>query len=128
VFAGLSATTDRADMTRAVLEGVAFSLRDCLDASRASGTEVAEADVIGGGAHSRAWVEMLATALNIPLHSIESGESGAAFGAARLARLAVTGENPADVCVGAKRIATTDPDARLQEMLAMRLARYRACR
>jgi xylulokinase len=128
VFAGLSATTDRAAMTRAVLEGVAFSLRDCLDALRASGTGIAEADVIGGGSHSEAWVAILAAALGIPLNSVEGGETGAAFGAARLARLAVTGEDPADVCVSPKRIATTDPDPRLERISEARLARYRACR
>ena len=51
-FAGLSHDTDRAAMTQAVLEGVAFSLRDCLDALAASGTSVETADVIGGGSRS----------------------------------------------------------------------------
>jgi xylulokinase len=128
VFAGLSATTDRPTMTRAVLEGVAYSLRDCLDALRASGTDIEEADVIGGGSHSKAWVAILAAALNIPLHNVGAGEAGAAFGAARLARLAVTGEDPAEVCLSPKRIATTLPDPKLQERCEVRLARYRAFR
>jgi xylulokinase len=128
VFAGLSAATDRAAMTRAVLEGVAFSLRDCLDALRASGTDIAEADVIGGGSHSEAWLAILATALDVPLHRVEAGDAGAALGAARLARLAVTKEDPATVCVAPRRLATTHPEPSRREISESRLARYRACR
>ena len=51
-FAGLSYDTDRRLLTQAVLEGVAFSLRDCLDAIEASGTRIEAADVIGGGSRS----------------------------------------------------------------------------
>jgi xylulokinase len=128
VFAGLSAATDRAAMTRAVLEGVAFSLRDCLDALRASGTDIAQADVIGGGSHSDAWLAIVATALDVPLHRVEAGDAGAAFGAARLARLAVTGEDPAKVCVAPRRIATTHPEPSRREISERRLRRYRAYR
>ena len=93
-FAGLSQGTSRAALTQAVLEGVAFSLRDCLDALAASGTHVAEADLIGGGSRSRAWAGIIASVLGIPLHRSAEGERGGAFGAARLARLALSGEDP----------------------------------
>ncbi len=96
-FAGLSHETNRADLTQAVLEGVAFSFRDCLDALTASGTHVHEADVIGGGSRSRTWIAILAAVLGIRLHRLADGEHGGAFGAARLARLAVTGEDLATV-------------------------------
>ena len=127
-FVELSAATDRAAMTRAIMEGVAFSLRDCLDALRASGTVIPEADVIGGGSRSASWTELLASALGIPLHRVEDGESGAAFGAARLARLAVTGEEPAARCRPPRRIATVRPDESTRARYEERLARYRACR
>ncbi|MEO8738220.1 MAG: xylulokinase [Casimicrobiaceae bacterium] len=127
-FVGLSATTDRAAMTRAIMEGVAFSLRDCLDALRASGTLIPEADVIGGGSRSAVWTAMLASALDIPLHRVEGGEAGAAFGAARLARLALTREEPAAVCRPPRRIATAHPSASDQPRFEERLAHYRACR
>ncbi|HEV8503388.1 MAG TPA: xylulokinase [Casimicrobiaceae bacterium] len=127
-FVELSASTDRAAMTRAIMEGVAFSLRDCLDALRASGTVIPEADVIGGGSRSESWTEVLACALGIPLHRVEDGESGAAFGAARLARLAVTGEEPVALCRPPRRIATVQPDASTRARYEERLARYRACR
>lgn len=127
-FVGLSATTDRAAMTRAIMEGVAFSLRDCLDALRASGTSIPEADVIGGGSRSPSWTAILTGALGIPLHRVEDGEAGAAFGAARLARLAATREEPATLCRPPRRIATAHPRASDRTRYEERLARYRACR
>ena len=66
----LSHDTDRRLLTQAVLEGVAFSLRDCLDALSASGTRIEAADVIGGGSRSRAWVAIIAAVLGIPLHRV----------------------------------------------------------
>jgi xylulokinase len=125
-FAGLAQDTDRAAMTQAVLEGVAFSFRDCLDALAASGTRITEADVIGGGSRSRAWVGIIASVLGIPLHMLAEGEYGGAFGAARLARLAATGEAPQAVCTKPARLATIEPDPALADAYAGRLARYRA--
>ena len=125
-FAGLSHGTDRALLTQAVLEGVAFSLRDCLDALTASGTRVEAADVIGGGSRSRAWVALIAAALGIPLHRLADGEHGGAFGAARLARMAVTGEAPEAVCQPPARLETIMPDPELTARYAARLATYRA--
>ncbi|HJS87495.1 MAG TPA: xylulokinase [Acetobacteraceae bacterium] len=125
-FAGLSHETDRAILTRAVLEGVAFSFRDCLDAITASGTVITEADVIGGGSRSRAWVAIIAAVLGIPVHRLAEGEYGGAFGAARLARLAVTGEAPEVVCTPPARVETILPEPNLADAYAERLARYRA--
>jgi xylulokinase len=126
-FAGLSSSTDRAAMTQAVLEGVAFSLRDCLDALVASGTRIAAADVIGGGARADAWIAILASVLALPLHRLAEGEHGGAFGAARLARLAVTGEDPGTVCTPPqRRDAAVLPDPALGEAYAARLADYRS--
>ena len=125
-FAGLSHDTGRAALTQAVLEGVAFSFRDCLDALAASGTRITEADVIGGGSRSRVWVSIIASALGIPLHRIADGEHGGAFGAARLARLAVTGEAPSDVCLPPVRCETVMPDPVLSDAYARSLTRYRA--
>ncbi len=125
-FAGLSAEVDRAALTQAVLEGVAFSFRDCVDALAAAGTRIAEADVIGGGSRSRAWVAIIASVLGIPLHLVAAGEHGGAFGAARLARLAVTGEDPAAVCTPPDRVATVVPDPALSAAYGRRLVQYRA--
>ncbi len=125
-FAGLSHDTGRAALTQAVLEGVAFSMRDCLDALSASGTTVASADVIGGGSRSRLWVSIIASVLGVPLHRLADGEHGGAFGAARLARMAATGEDPASLCTPPARTETIDPDPALSAAYAARHAEYRA--
>lgn len=124
-FADLAAGTNRAALTQAVLEGVAFSMRDCLDALAASGTRITQADVIGGGSRSRTWIAILAAALGLPLHRLAEGEQGGAFGAARLARLAVTGEDPAILCRPPARTETVSPDPGLAAAYAERIARYR---
>ena len=125
-FTGLSADVGRAALTQAVLEGVAFSFRDCLDALRSAGTVITEADVIGGGSRSSTWITILASALGITLHRLADGEHGGAFGAARLARLAVTQEDPAAVCVPPRRLAAVAPEPLLQEAYEARLLQYRA--
>ena len=107
---GCRTTPDRAALTQAVLEGVAFSFRDCLDSLAASGTRIDAADVIGGGSRSPAWIAILAAVLGITLHRLAEGEQGGAFGAARLARLAVTGEAPEAVCTPPDREETIAPD------------------
>ena len=124
-FAGLSHGTDRKLLTQAILEGVAFSMRDCLDALVASGTEITTADVIGGGSRSRAWIAIIAAALELPLNRLEAGEHGAAFGAARLARMAATGELPQQVCIPPVRAETINPDPALSESYRARIATYR---
>ena len=91
-FVGLAADTTRAQMTQAVLEGVAYSFRDARDALAGAGTELREADLIGGGARSAYWGDVLASVLGLPLHRIEGGEHGCASGAARLARACVDGD------------------------------------
>jgi xylulokinase len=124
-FANLSADNSRAEMTKAILEGVAFSIRDCLDALTASGTSVLEADVIGGGSRSRIWVAILASVLGIPLHRIEEGEHGAALGAARLARLALTGEHPSAVCHAPARVETILPGEAARDLYADSIVTFR---
>jgi xylulokinase len=125
-FLGLSQDTSRAALTQAVLEGVAFSFRDCLDALRSAGTVIAEADVIGGGSRSRTWIAILASVLGITLHRLADGEHGGAFGAARLGRLAATGEDPVAFCTPPRRLAAIAPVPELQQAYEERLPRFRA--
>ena len=83
-FYGLRANTTRAAMTRAVLEGVCFGLKDCLNAVNEQGITPKSARVIGGGAKSKEWLRLLADISGITLHTINTGEGGA-LGAAILA-------------------------------------------
>jgi xylulokinase len=110
---GLSIRTTRADMTRAVLAGVAFGLRDSLEALRATGTRVPALMAIGGGSKSRLWLRMIATVLNTPLHLPAQGEFGAALGAARLGMVAATGADPMAMMTPPKVQDVIAPDADL---------------
>ena len=84
-FVGLTVRTRRAHMTRAVLEGVAFSLKDCFGLLEAAGLgAVSEARISGGGARGKLWRRILASVLGVALVSLEADE-GAALGAALLA-------------------------------------------
>jgi xylulokinase len=122
---GLSHATDRDAIVQAVLEGVAFALADCRDVLAETGLVIAEADVIGGGSRSRFWLAVLANVLNMPVHRFADGETGAAFGAARLGRLAVTGEAIEAVCTAPQRVETFEPEPALAQAYAARLPEWR---
>ncbi len=83
-FTGLSLRHDRGALTRAVLEGVAYGLRDSLELLRELGVEAAVGRVSGGGSRSDLWLKIAASVLGIPLERVGS-DAGAAFGAALLA-------------------------------------------
>ena len=83
-FTGLSMDTTRSDMTLAVMEGVAFALRDCLEIARGQGIEINSVRATGGGAKSPLWCKVLANALNVRVDKINS-EEGPGYGAAILA-------------------------------------------
>ncbi len=125
MFYGLSPDTGRAQLVQAVLEGVAFAFKDCRAALEAAGSRIAAADVIGGGSRSRFWIRILASVLDLPLHRLAEGETGAAFGAARLGRMAATGESPAAVCTPPQRLETVLPDRSLSAAYADAYRRYR---
>jgi xylulokinase len=84
VFFGLSASHTRANLIRAVLEGVAFSQRECLDVFRGMGVPVNDMTLTGGGGKSALWRQMLSDLYGCPVKVLESDE-GAALGAALLA-------------------------------------------
>ena len=125
VFFGMSHATERVDLTKAVLEGVAFAFADGQDALLAAGTTIDEVTVIGGGARSRSWGEILASVLNRPLIYRSGGEVGPAFGAARLARLAVTGESPEAVCTAPPVADVVEPKEEWRERYSEKLQTYR---
>lgn len=83
-FIGMTMETSRADMTGAVLEGVAFSLRDSLEIIRENGVEVNRIRINGGGAKSKLWCQIIANVFDVEVNKINT-EEGPAFGAAILA-------------------------------------------
>jgi xylulokinase len=84
MFEGLSLRHDRGGLVRAVLEGVAYGLRDSLELLRGLGVDAQVGRASGGGARSRLWLEIVASVLGVPLELTEVGE-GSAYGAALLA-------------------------------------------
>jgi xylulokinase len=83
-FAGLSVRHDRGALARAVLEGVAFGLRDSLELLRELGVAATAGRVSGGGARSELWLRIVASVLRLPLERTAI-EEGSAYGAALLA-------------------------------------------
>lgn len=83
-FVGLNIQYERADMTRSVLEGITFGLKDSLELIKAAGVYTDVARVSGGGAKSNFWKQMIADIFNLKVETINSTE-GPAFGAAILA-------------------------------------------
>ena len=102
-FVGLTATTTTAQMSRAVLEGVAFAIRDCLEVARANGLSVRSTNLCGGGARSAAWRQVFADVLNMPVHILTT-EQGPSYGAAILAMVGCGAY--ADVATAAKQIVS----------------------
>ena len=86
-FIGLRPDTTRTQMTVAVLEGVAFALRDCIEVARRGGTEIKSARLCGGGAASPLWRKIIADVCGIPVE-MPAVEQGPAYGAAMLAMVA----------------------------------------
>ena len=126
VFFGLGHNTDRAVLARAVLEGVAYAFADGQQVLDDAGTQINQVSVIGGGSKSPLWGKIMASVLGRPLVYRKGADVGPAFGAARLGRLAVTGEKPEDVCVAGEIVDTIQPDAALSEFYREGLAKYRA--
>jgi xylulokinase len=110
-FVGLRGASGREAIVQAVLEGVAFAARDNLAALGQASSAISEVDLVGGGSRSPLWAQICADVLGIPVHRVEEGEVGAALGAARLGRLAATGEPAQDVCTRPRRLATFTPRA-----------------
>ena len=123
---GLDIAMERTDLTRAVLEGVSFALRDSAEALRATGARLDRVLAIGGGTRSRYWTRLLATVLDLPLDLPAQGEFGAALGAARLAICAVTGASPETVMTRPAVAETILPDAALAEAYGAAHAAYAA--
>jgi xylulokinase len=123
-FIGLTHAHGRAACAYAVLEGVAFGLADGLAALQAAGTEVSRLSLVGGGARSRLWAQLIADVLDVQIVTHAGGETGGALGAARLAWMAAGGPE-AQVCTAPAVAASYRPDAPRHAGLQPRLQRFR---
>jgi xylulokinase len=124
-FFGMNNETDAARLGHAVIEGVGFGLADGLQALQAAGTQVGALSLVGGGARSAHWAQLLADTLDVELVTVEGAEAGGAMGAARLAWLAL-GRAEADVCARPPERARFLPRPERHAALLPRLERFRA--
>lgn len=133
VFVGMSMDTGRAQMTQAVLEGVAFALRDSLEVARSLGVCPERTKICGGGAKSPLWRKIIANVLNMKVDIIES-EEGPALGAAMLAAVARGEYKSVQEIAGkvVKVVDTLEPEPALVEKYNERYRQFRqiypACR
>ena len=132
-FIGMTMDTTRADMTQAVLEGVAFALRDSLEVAKSLNIPIERTKICGGGAKSPLWKKIIANVMNLKVDVIES-EEGPGYGAAMLAAVAcgefASVEEAAQKLV--KVVDTVEPDAQLAAKYEERYQKFRqiypACR
>jgi len=125
-FVGLTLSHDRGALVRAVLEGVTYSLRDCLDLMRGLGVPVKEIRATGGGAKSPLWRHMQADQFGVKVRTMGADE-GPAYGVALLAAVGC-GEfkNISEACAATVRTAEeTKPNAKARREYDQRAAVYR---
>lgn len=118
--------TTRADMTQAVLEGVAFALRDSFEVAKSLGIHIERTKICGGGAKSPLWKKIMANVLGIKVDMIES-EEGPGYGGAILAAVGcgefASVEEAADKLV--KVVGTVEPDPELTAKYEERYQQFR---
>jgi xylulokinase len=122
----MSNASDQARLANAVLEGVAFAHADGLRVLREAGTQIEALTVIGGGARSAHWGNILSSALGVRLEYREGGEVGPALGAARLAMIGAGGASIAEACPKPPLVRSIEPDPALAEKLAPNYTAFRA--
>lgn len=126
VFIGMSMDTSRADMTQAVLEGVAFGLRDSLEVAKSLGIKLERTKICGGGAKSPLWKRIIANVMNLKVDVIES-EEGPALGGAMLAAVGC-GAYPSVEAIAGKLVKVVETIEPEPELAAKYEERYREFR
>ena len=126
LFIGMTMDTTRADMVQAVLEGVAFAIRDSFEVARSLGLDIPRSMICGGGSNSPLWRKIFANVLGIPLDTVTT-EQGPGYGGAMLAMVGcgrfASVQAAADALV--KVASTTEPRP---EIAARYEERYRQFR
>ena len=125
-FVGLTMDSSREDMTQAVLEGVAFALRDSFEVAKALGVKIERTKICGGGAKSPLWKKMIANILNVKVDVLES-EEGPSMGGAMLAAVACGQYGSVEeICEKlVKVVDTVEPDADLAALYEDRYLKFK---
>lgn len=125
-FIGLNLRHTKAHMTRAVLEGITFGLRDSLELMKLSGVEVSELRVNGGGAKSAFWRQMIADIFGYPVVTVNSTD-GPAYGAAVMAASAVLNQDIPTLCKQwIQPVDRVEPRAKQQTIYEEYYAQYKS--
>ena len=113
-FTGMTMDTTRTDMTQAVLEGVAFAIRDSFEVAKSLGMKITETKICGGGAKSPLWRKMIANILNIRVCVLDK-EEGPSLGAAMLAAVGTGAYETVEAAAGqiVHVVDTIEPDAEI---------------
>ncbi len=125
-FIGMTMDTNRADMTQAVLEGVAFGLRDSLEVAKSLGIKITRTKISGGGARSPLWKKIIANIMGLYVDVTES-EEGPSMGGAMLAMVACGAYKSVEEAAAAivKIVDTVEPDPELVEKYNARYEQFR---
>ncbi|MGN0485600.1 MAG: xylulokinase [Acutalibacteraceae bacterium] len=125
MFIGLSMDTTRQDMTQAIMEGVAFAIRDSFEVAESLGVKIERSNICGGGSKSPLWKKIFANVLGIPLDSVQT-EQGPSYGGAILAMVACGEYDSVQAAVDAlvKITDTVYPDPELTALYEKRYERF----
>ena len=126
IFAGIRAQHGAVAMAYAVMEGVAFCFADDFDVLADAQAGLKSCFLVGGGARSRFWGQMLADVISFPLDLPDGAETGGAQGAARLAMLASGAGTEAEICIRPGIKLRYEPNPEGPTLYGERLARFRA--
>ena len=125
-FVGMTMDTSRADLVQAVLEGVAFAIRDSFEVARSLGLDIPRSKLCGGGAKSPLWRTIFANVLGIPLDMVKT-EQGPGYGGAMLAMVGCglfpSVQAAADALV--ELASTTEPDPELSARYEAQYQKFR---
>jgi len=126
MFIGMSMDTTRADFVQAVLEGVAFAIRDSVEVARSLGIEIPSSKICGGGAKSPLWKKIMANVLGVKLES-PACEQGPGMGGAMLAMVACGEYETVQAAVDAivKTASVLEPDAELTALYEAQYQKFR---
>lgn len=126
LFVGMRADTKRCDMVQAVLEGVAFAIRDNVEIAKAAGLDIRESTICGGGAKSELWQKIMANVLNIDISTLTC-EEGPGFGAIMLSMVACGEYESIEACADAmvKKKDTISPDKELAALYEERYQKFK---
>lgn len=123
MFYGISMSTTRQNMSVAVLEGIAFALKQNIEIIKSMGIDIAESKICGGGTNNKLWLKIIASVLNIELH-IQENQEGASYGSALLAAKGCDKNIYNNLINNMKVVEVIKPDIKLVEKYKSKYAKF----